>query len=205
MSDGIVNRSARAATTPMPAGRAGRRITSRARSDGQRVARAAAEADWSSDGAGARAAQAPEGMPMGGTQPGVGALLLSPAPESLAEIRRVEPEGVADVAEAARPVALFRPDPLLRLTEQTPAASAAVGDVALEGDDGFLQHRQKEPLLGDDRCVRRAASSRSNGQHGSGLELQATARRLAAPTTRCVHGRGGLHSCLPWSNLTTVP
>src|SRR5262249_45934613 len=96
-------------------------------------------------------------------------------------------ERVADVVEATGPVALLGADPFLGFPEEPLPASARVGDVALEGDHGFLQHGQEQTLLGDHGGVRGEPAVQLDGKNGRGLELETTARRLAATATRCVH------------------
>ena len=134
-------------------------------------------------------------MAVGKAQPRMSALIVAPPLESLAEIGCIEPQGVADVVEATGPVALFGTDPFLGFPEEPPPAPARVGDVALEGDDGFLQHGQEQPLLGDDGCVRPESAEQLNGKNSRGLELEATVATLdrrPPPFRSCMFLRIGL-------------
>jgi hypothetical protein len=119
-------------------------------------------------------------MAVGKAKPGMGALIIPPALEPLPEVGWIEPQGVADVVEAAAPGVLFGADPFLGVPEELLPAPARVADVALEGDDGFLEHGQEQPLLGNHGCVRRKPAKHLDGQNRRGLELEAAARRLAA-------------------------
>ena len=181
----VASRAAYVATTWMPRWRAERR-PSRA-SERLGTTRAATETDRSPDGPRARAAQPPERMAVGEAQPGMSTLIVAPALEPPAKIGGIEPERLADVVEATGPVALLGAEPFLGFPEEPLSAPSRVGDVALESDDGFLQHGQEQSLLGDHGCIRREPAEQLDGKNSRGLELETTARRLAATATRCVH------------------
>src|SRR5262245_1562776 len=146
--------------------------------------------DGSSDGPGPRPAQAAERMAVRDVNVTRRLVPVPPAPQALPDVARVEPQHVADVAEAARPADLLGSQPLLGLAEEAPPASARVGRVALEGDDGFLEDCEEEALLGHDRGIQCQRPVELDREDGGGFEIDAVTATggVAWATARCVHG-----------------
>ena len=114
-------------------------------------------------------------MAVGRRRHGSAALLIAPPHKTPSEILDVEAEDVADVAKAARPRDVVGHDPFLGLAEQSLTATAGAADVALKGDDGFLEHGKQEALLGHGRRVHPAVGEQLVGEDGFGLEREAGA------------------------------